>query len=1087
LSTQLTASPVDFAEGEECEVLSSVTVREEEGIESEEVCELPRGTTVVVLACSGRRIRIRAGAVEGWASCRTRMNEVLIQKKAANLICVGAQLEVKSTATIRAGESLESEIIEEFKRGSIVNVLELSKENSKRLRVAVPDGAEGWMSSETAKGESLIGKVGETVVVTRLSSGPGGALLGGSSAKIRAVLEAARSGDLCALAAIVEGGLSSKLVTRPRLNAGDVRGKTALIYAAGFGNKKIVEYLLQRADEVDVNARDDTQKTALHHACKRARNKRIVQYNEVQADIVGLLLLHSATLEARDHNGSTALMFAVANGDDLVARRLIEAEANVNVRDFEGHTPLEYARTFNKPAMETLLLEAGAIAQEEDEDGEPVAALPTSSLPTDRRGAKPRQSVHVGAMSEAVDDAADASAELTVLDPAKEEEDEKTAMLKKLAVVMGIATTGVKELDADIRQARATGASDEELAGAASRLQALRARQSAREELAGAMEAKAAKQLAQAIAKAEQVHVAEDAIVAAKAVLEVEEPKERARERLQAAQASGQAAGLRDALQAAQAVGLGEDELHRFQDLLAGAESRDKAAEKLSEAMESRNVAALKFAIQQGKDGGVDEAVLQRAEAILQEEEPRQQAREALRDLMVPGVATIKALEDMIEKAKSVNLEPAEYAAAEVLLARLQKQRHLLEAIRESLEASQSADMKDIDSVRAAKGRRVRCSARPSGRTGKDTTTDSLACAIRAALAAGVPEADVHTAEVRRKRLHNTIEDIKGSIRVFCRVRPLSEKETDAEDRSITRQIDPMTLVVGEGDTKFHFDAVFTPGSQDEIFEDCRDLVQSALDGYNVTLFAYGQTGAGKTYTMTGKEGDLGVSPRTINELFDLCDKEKTRYNFTIMGSMVELYKQDLVDLLSKGTAKTAQLHVRLEKTGMVHVDNLTAEQCSNAKEMLALLEKGSKARAVAATAMNSESSRSHLLLIVQIIAVNKETKEQRTGKLLIVDLAGSERLKKSQVAAEQMREAIEINKSLTALGDVIEALTKGNKVIPYRNHKLTQLMQDALGGTSKTLMFVNCSPASSNADETLMSLKYAQRAKKITNTVLKR
>eukprot|EP00933_Yihiella_yeosuensis_P043638 TRINITY_DN3854_c0_g2_i2.p1 TRINITY_DN3854_c0_g2~~TRINITY_DN3854_c0_g2_i2.p1 ORF type:complete len:167 (-),score=32.15 TRINITY_DN3854_c0_g2_i2:294-737(-) len=134
------------------------------------------------------------------------------------------------------------------------------------------------------------------------------------------------------------------------------------------------------------------------------------------------------------------------------------------------------------------------------------------------------------------------------------------------------------------------------------------------------------------------------------------------------------------------------------------------------------------------------------------------------------------------------------------------------------------------------------------------------------------------------------------------------------------------------------------------------------------------------------------------------------------------------------------------------------------------------------ATAMNSDSSRGHLVLIIQIVSVNRETKEQLRGKILLCDLAGSERLKKSQVSEDMQKEAIEINKSLTALGDVIQSLTKGDKVIPYRNHKLTQLMQDSLGGTAKTLMFVNCSPASSNQDETHMSLKYAVRAKKITN-----
>merc|ERR1719189_2372442 len=170
----------------------------------------------------------------------------------------------------------------------------------------------------------------------------------------------------------------------------------------------------------------------------------------------------------------------------------------------------------------------------------------------------------------------------------------------------------------------------------------------------------------------------------------------------------------------------------------------------------------------------------------------------------------------------------------------------------------------------------------------------------------------------------------------------------------------------------------------------------------------------------------------------------------------------------------------------MVVVEHLTEEECCDAKSLSALMERGNKQRTVAATAMNSESSRSHLVLLIRIVSVNKETKEQMKGKILICDLAGSERLKKSQVEAHMQKEAIEINKSLTALGDVIEALTKNSKVIPYRNHKLTQLMQDSLGGTAKTLMFVNCSPASSNADETLMSLKYATRAKKITNQAKK-
>jgi len=265
-------------------------------------------------------------------------------------------------------------------------------------------------------------------------------------------------------------------------------------------------------------------------------------------------------------------------------------------------------------------------------------------------------------------------------------------------------------------------------------------------------------------------------------------------------------------------------------------------------------------------------------------------------------------------------------------------------------------------------------------------------------------------------------------------------------------------------------------------------LVQSAVDGYNVTLFAYGQTGAGKTFTMAGVPGQEGVSPRTIKEMFRVIDQNKSRFTYTVMGSMLELYQQDLVDLLSKEDPKASKkkLNVRVEKSGMVTVEHLKAEECKNAQDLERLLNKGTQNRAVAATAMNSESSRSHLVLMIQIISKNKETQEQLRGKILIVDLAGSERLKKSQTANEAMKESIEINKSLTALGDVIEALTKGSKVIPYRNHKLTQLMQDALGGSAKTLMFVNCSPSSSNEEETVNALKYAQRAKDVTNKVQK-
>jgi len=173
-------------------------------------------------------------------------------------------------------------------------------------------------------------------------------------------------------------------------------------------------------------------------------------------------------------------------------------------------------------------------------------------------------------------------------------------------------------------------------------------------------------------------------------------------------------------------------------------------------------------------------------------------------------------------------------------------------------------------------------------------------------------------------------------------------------------------------------------------------------------------------------------------------------------------------------------LAVKTEKSGEVMIDNLTEEACASSADLIQLLERGLVQRRVASTAMNAESSRSHLLLLVKVVRINKANGEKVHGKMMMCDLAGSERLKKSEATGDTLREAIEINRSLTAVGDVIEALTTGQRHVPYKNHKLTQVLQDSLGGTSKTLMFVNCSPSCSNLEETLNAMKYAMRVKNV-------
>jgi hypothetical protein len=187
-----------------------------------------------------------------------------------------------------------------------------------------------------------------------------------------------------------------------------------------------------------------------------------------------------------------------------------------------------------------------------------------------------------------------------------------------------------------------------------------------------------------------------------------------------------------------------------------------------------------------------------------------------------------------------------------------------------------------------------------------------------------------------------------------------------------------------------------------------------------------------------------------------------------------------LKDLFNPYRPTEDKMVIRIDKAGSIVLEGLVEKKCENAENLMEYFDRGMAARKVMATSMNPESSRSHLIFTIKIASVNRETGAKLLGKMVIIDLAGSERLGRSNVTGEGAKEAIEINKSLTALGDVIEGLTKNSKLVPYRNHALTTLLKDALGGTAKTLMFVNCSPGNSNVDETINALKWASRAKKM-------
>ncbi|XP_022599774.1 kinesin-like protein KIFC1 [Seriola dumerili] len=351
---------------------------------------------------------------------------------------------------------------------------------------------------------------------------------------------------------------------------------------------------------------------------------------------------------------------------------------------------------------------------------------------------------------------------------------------------------------------------------------------------------------------------------------------------------------------------------------------------------------------------------------------------------------------------------------------------------------------------------------------------------------------ELHAGEMERRRLHNTIQELKGNIRVFCRVRPLVDGGLSKHIQLPDSDIKMITLAKTEeshtgktADTQknynFSFDRVFGPkASQQEVFEEISLLVQSALDGYNVCCFAYGQTGSGKTYTMEGEEFDdsRGVIPRAVQQIFKAAEKLGAQgWEFTFTASFVEIYNETLRDLLYTGKANKRPEHeIRKSTNNEVTITNLTYEKVSNEDQVLGLIALANQNRSTAQTAQNDRSSRSHSVFQLDIEGVNAGRDVKCKSTLCLVDLAGSERMLKSQSQGERFKEMTAINGSLSNLGIVIAALANKESYVPYRNSKLTYLLQGCLGGNSKTLMFVNIAPETDSFGETLNSLRFASK-----------
>ena len=338
----------------------------------------------------------------------------------------------------------------------------------------------------------------------------------------------------------------------------------------------------------------------------------------------------------------------------------------------------------------------------------------------------------------------------------------------------------------------------------------------------------------------------------------------------------------------------------------------------------------------------------------------------------------------------------------------------------------------------------------------------------------------------------------------------------DGAEKTFELMVIPTKLYVGNAGKKekplaFSFDRVFGgEASQTEVFEDVSHLVRSALDGYKVCVFAYGQTGSGKTYTMLGDGGEdgstldrgdadggasRGLIPRCVERIFAARDAAARAADaaepFAVTATMVEIYNEEIRDLLAASSTKTvdeshggasSKLDVKHDaRTGETSVTNARCVEVASAKEIASLLRRADAARTTRGTNMNDRSSRSHMVFTLKLTGIRTDAGSKKHpnachGVLNLVDLAGSERLSRTGATGDRLKEAQNINKSLSALGDVIAALAEKAAHVPYRNSKLTYLLQNALGGDAKTLMVANVSPVAESAQETLCSLRFATK-----------
>ncbi|CAF3308219.1 unnamed protein product [Rotaria socialis] len=326
------------------------------------------------------------------------------------------------------------------------------------------------------------------------------------------------------------------------------------------------------------------------------------------------------------------------------------------------------------------------------------------------------------------------------------------------------------------------------------------------------------------------------------------------------------------------------------------------------------------------------------------------------------------------------------------------------------------------------------------------------------------------------------------NIRVVARFRPLNDSEERAGSKSVVKfPADQEETVLISGKV-YVFDKVFRPdATQEKVYnEAAKEIVKDVLSGYNGTIFAYGQTSSGKTHTMEGimgSDGQQGIVPRIVQDIFNHIYTLDANLQFQIKVSYFEIYLDKIRDLLD--VSKT-NLAVHEDKNRVPYVKGVTERFVSSPDEVFEIMEEGKNNRHIAVTNMNEHSSRSHSVFLIHVKQENVESEKKLTGKLYLVDLAGSEKVSKTGAEGQVLDEAKNINKSLSALGNVISALADGTKShVPYRDSKLTRILQESLGGNARTTIIICCSPASFNESETKSTLEFGKRAKCIKNSVM--